>query len=86
MLSSSIIQAVNDGFQVVMPSSVKKDLKIELKYYNAIITRSDEAKSKEKLIFLKWEDANEFERLSWKEFLLQTMGRSSFSFTAGSDT
>jgi len=61
MLNSTIIQAINDGYQVVLPSLVKKDLKIELKFYNLIITTK---------VFLKWEDANELERLSWKQFLL----------------
>jgi hypothetical protein len=70
MLNSTIIQAIKDGYQVVMPNAVKKDLKIELKYYNSIITAKEEVINKEKLIFLKWEDADEFERLSWKQFLL----------------
>jgi len=70
MLNSTIIQAITDGFQVVLPVAVKKDLKIELKYYNLIITTKEEVLNKEKLLFLKWEDANELERLSWKQFLL----------------
>lgn len=70
MLNSTIIQAINDGYQVVLPATVKKELKIELKYYNLVITAKEEVTNKEKLIFLKWEDANEFERLSWKQFLL----------------
>jgi hypothetical protein len=70
MLNSTIIQAINDGYQVVLPATVKRDLKIELKYYNLVICTKEEVKNKEKLIFLKWEDANELERLSWKQFLL----------------
>jgi len=70
MLNSTIIQAVRDGYQVVIPSSVKKELRIELKYYNSVITSKEEVSDKKKLLFLKWEDANEFERLSWKDFLL----------------
>lgn len=70
MLNSTIIQAINDGYQVVLPSTVKRDLKIELKYYNLVICAKEEVINKEKLIFLKWEDANELERLSWKQFLL----------------
>jgi bifunctional DNA-binding transcriptional regulator/antitoxin component of YhaV-PrlF toxin-antitoxin module len=70
MLNSTIIQAVNDGYQVVLPALVKKELKIEVKYYNLTITSTNEVKDKDKLIFLRWEEANEFERLSWKKFLL----------------
>ena len=70
MLNSTIIQAINDGYQVVIPASVKKDLKVELKYYNLIICTKEEVINKEKLIFLKWEDTNELERLSLKQFLL----------------
>lgn len=70
MINSTIIQAINDGFQVVIPANVKKELKIELSFYNQVITTVDQVKDKNKLIFLRWEDADDFERTSWKKFLL----------------
>jgi hypothetical protein len=70
MINSTIIQAINDGFQVVIPFAVKRELKIELSYYNELVTKTEQVKDKNKLIFLQWEDADESERKSWKKFLL----------------
>ncbi len=69
-MNDLIIQSIQDGKQVVMPKKVKSQLKIELAFYEKVITDIEKVSDKKKLVFLKWEDADEFERKTWRNFLL----------------
>ncbi len=69
-MNDLIIQSIQDGKQVVMPKKVKSQLKIELAFYEKVITDIEKVSDKTKLVFLKWEDADEFERKTWRNFLL----------------
>lgn len=70
MNNSVIIDAMEKGYQVVVPEFVKNRLRIEVYYYNKLISKPEEVLNKNKVIFLGWEDANELERNTWKKFLL----------------
>lgn len=69
-MNDLIIQSIQDGKQVVLPKKVKSQLKIELAFYEKVITDIEKVSDKTKLVFLKWEDADEFERKTWRNFLL----------------